>query len=161
MNLKPSNLCLCNDFPEDIKYFKEEGICSILCVPENKPNIESICDIFVNAKVHDIKFITTDIGVSNEGQIITGNKLVVELLLEQKLTYVADEPTQSIFAVHYDILKSLFIVLPEYIDCKKVYDLFKSSRFTITPYIEHTDSRLLSQRSVLTCILLLLDVQFC
>lgn len=153
--------CTCNEYPKDINYFKEEWFCHELCIPTDKPDIETISDVFISPRVISTKLIDTDEGLSNEGQLLTGKKLVVELCIDQNITYVADEPTQSVFSMNYKIFKSMFIVLPQKIHGKSICDLEKSSRLTVTPFLEHTYTRELNGQKFNTCMLLLLDVQFC
>lgn len=161
MNYNETNISISDIFPAEIDYFKEESINKIFSLPKDKPCIESVCDVLIYPKVISKKLIRTETGFSNEGQKLTGFKLVVELAIEVKVTYVSDEPTQSIYAVHYETLKSMFIILPEYINDRPVYDLFNASRYTINPYVEHSYTKLLNDRDVQVCILMLLDVKFC
>lgn len=161
MGFKNNDCYMLNEFPENIKYFKEEKFCQTLKIPRSNPDIENIYDVFVNPRIIDMKLVKTNTGLSNEGQQLTGYKLIVELCIEQKITYVAEEPTQSIFAVHYESLKSMYIVLPEYINGKNVSDLFKSSRINVTPLLEHTYTRKLDLKTFNVCMLLFLDVQIC
>lgn len=161
MGFKNRGICMYSEFPETVTYFKEEIFCKTLSIPTSKPELESICDVFINLDIISQKLIKTDIGLSNEGQRLSGYELGIEVGIEQKVTYVADEPTQSIFAVHYDFLKSVFISLPEYISGKSVCDLFKSSRLMVRPFLQHSYTRELDERDFNTCMLLFLDVQIC
>lgn len=161
MNYNETSVCISDILPEEILYFKEEPVSKIFCLPEDKPCIENICDVIIHPKVISKKLIRTEAGYSNEGQKLTGYKLVVELEIDVKITYVADEPTQSIYAIHYETLKSMFVILPEVAYNKSVHDLYNASRFTITPYIEHSYTKILDVRDINVCMLILLDIKFC
>ena len=107
------NSCIQSILPKKAIYFKEELLDDVLVVPSQKPDMERILDIVAWAEVEDYKLIETEVGYSHEGQRLTGKKLVTEIKIKEKLTYVADVPEQSGHAAHYEKLKSIFVILPE------------------------------------------------
>ena len=155
------NSCIQSILPEKAKYFKEEILCDTLAIPVQKPDMERILDLVAWAEVEDFKLIETEVGLSHEGQRLTGKKLVTEIRIKEKLTYVADEPTQSGHAAHYEKLKSIFVILPEMIDGKDVCALVRANRIQITPYIEDVCYRQLNERELHRCLMLFVDVQIC
>lgn len=153
--------CIQNMLPKDVKYFKEEEISEILTIPCQKPDVENVLSVLVSPEVEDIKVIDTEVGISNEGQVLTGSKLIVELRIKEKITYVADEETQSVHAAHYENLKSFFVVIPNEIDGEYACDLLRSNRISVTPYVEAVHSKMLDKRTIFKCVLLFIDVKFC
>lgn len=149
------------DIPEDIKYFKEESICEVLTIPCEKPDMERILDIAVWPEIENIRLVDTEVGYSVEGQRLSGMKLIVEVRLKEKVTYVADEITQSVHASHYEILKSIFIVVPSVIQDKPICNLIKSGRLTVEPYIEDVMWEMLDCRKIHKCVMLFLNVSIC
>lgn len=149
------------EIPNNIKFFKMQEFNDVLCIPDDKPDMENISDMFISADVHDMKLIKTEKGLSNEGNSLLGNKLLVEILFKEKLIYVSDKLNENVFVVYSEILKSAFVALPEYVDGKNVLDMYKSSRLTVTPYLLHVDTRLLSKRNINISLLAFLDIQFC
>lgn len=147
--------------PSQSKYFKEELISEILTIPPQKPEIERILDILVWPEVVNVKLVETDIGRSNEGQNLSGVKLVIELNLKEKVTYVACDPTQSVHALHFESLRSIFVVVPPQIDGKDICSLVRADKIPINPYIEINKFRLLDCESIHHCILLFLDIKIC
>jgi len=156
-----SGACIQDILPENAEYFKEELITETLVIPPQKPNMERILDMLVWAEVEDMNLIETEKGVSNEGQRLTGYKLVVELKLKEKLTYVALEPSQSAHAAHYEMFKSMFVILPEEINGKSACDLFRANRLSVIPYVECTHSRMIDCRTIHKCVMVFLDVKAC
>lgn len=67
----------------------------------------------------------------------------------QKIEYVADEPTQSVHAAHFDIPFSTFIVLPA--------TFVIGSRVQVDAYIEDVFAQQTSKRCIFKNITLLLD----
>lgn len=161
MIFKPKNNCIQNGLPATATYFKEEAISEILSIPCPKPDIEKVLDLMVWPEVEDMEIVDTPQGVSNEGQRLSGVKLVVKIRLREKLTYVADDPAQSVHAVHFEMLKSMFVILPQEVDGNRTCDLVRTKRVTATPYVEAVYPRELDERSVHKCVLLFLDIKLC
>ena len=155
------NSCIQNTLPKTAKYFKEELIDDILVIPPQKPDAERILDIVAWAEVEDYKLIETEMGYSHEGQRLAGRKLVTEIRIKEKLTYVADVPEQSGHAAHYEKLKSIFVVLPEMIGDRYTCDLIRANRIQIIPYVEDVCYRQLNEREIHRCLMLFVDVKIC
>lgn len=150
-----------NVLPKNTKYFKEEEVTEILTIPCQKPDMENLLSVIVSPEIENIRLIDTEVGKSNEGQVLTGKKLVIELRIREKITYVADEITQSVHAAHYETLKSFFVIVPEEIDGKDVCDLIRANRVTVTPFVETVQTRMLDKRNIFKCLLIFIDVKFC
>lgn len=161
MNCNKLGSCSQGILPETANYFKEELVSEILTIPTQKPDIERVLDILVWPEIENIKLIETPVGVSNEGQRLSGAKLVVEVRLKQKVTYVANEPTQSVHAAHYETLKSMFVILPTEVGENNICDLVRTNRINVTPYIEAVHFRQLDCRTIHKCVMVFLDVKTC
>ncbi|MGL4990547.1 MAG: hypothetical protein ACRC57_05160 [Sarcina sp.] len=147
------------NMPEEVKYFKEEIINEILVIPSQKPDMERFLKALVDITVEDKKLIKTEKGLSNEGQILTGYKLIIKLRIKEKITYVADECTQSVHAAHFETIKNLFIIMPEKIDDEDVCKLLKRGKLSVTPYVECVESRMLDERTIHKCVMFLVEVK--
>lgn len=154
-------ICTQNILPKNALYFKEEEISGILTIPCQKPDMENILSIIVSPVVENMRIIETEVGRSNEGQYLTGRKLVIELRIREKITYVADEKTQSVHAAHYETLKSFFVIVPNEIEGQDVCDLLRANRVSVNPYIEAVNKRMIDKRTIFKCALLFIDVKFC
>lgn len=161
MYCKSNSLSKKTIIPKESQFFKEELVSEVLTIDCNKPEMERILDILVHPEVVNYKLIDTPIGESNEGQTLAGYKLIIEIKLNEKLTYVADEPTQSVHACYYEFMKSIFVVLPTEINGKNTCDLVRADRLEITPYIEAVKYRMLDCRQIHKCIMLFVDVKKC
>lgn len=153
--------CIDGGIPKDIKYFKEEAICEVLTIPCQKPDMERILDIMVWPEIENIRLVDTEEGYSIEGQRLSGTKLVVEVRLKEKVTYVADEITQSVHAAHYETLKSIFVVVPAIIDDKPICNLVKTGRLSVEPYVEDAMWEMIDCRRIHKCVMLFLNVTVC
>lgn len=147
--------------PSKVDYFKEEVISERLIIPSQKPDIERILNVIVSAEVEDVNLIETEVGMSNEGQNLTGYKLVVELKIKEKVTYVANEECQSVHSAHYESMKSMFIILPTEYNGEDTCSLVRADRIQVSPYIEATKAKMIDGRTIHKCVLLLVDVKFC
>ncbi|MGG7178579.1 SPOCS domain-containing protein [Clostridium paraputrificum] len=95
-----------------ISTFKQISIDDNLCIPEVKPDIEEINDMKVEAKIVECHVIKTTNNISNEGQILSGYKLIVRGVLKEFIEYTSNTEEQSVHSAHYSIPFSTFIVLP-------------------------------------------------
>ncbi|HSQ87536.1 DUF3794 domain-containing protein [Romboutsia sp.] len=135
--------------------FKQLTIQENLKIPAAKPDIEQIVKVMAEVSITSTKIIETPgknyhNGVSSlEGQNLTGWKLIVEGFINQKIEYVADEPTQSVHAAHFKIPFSTFIVLP--------YGFTKDNVVTVLPYIEDIYAKQMDKRNIFKNITMLLN----
>ncbi|MBW6409256.1 DUF3794 domain-containing protein [Clostridium weizhouense] len=97
----------------NMKNFRQINYESTFCVPCQKPDIEQIVKVYADTDIVKYEIIKTPIGISLEGQKVTGFKLLVCGDINYKIQYVADEPTQSVHTFHQSIPFCGYIVLPE------------------------------------------------
>lgn len=83
-----------------------------LCIPKNKPNIESICQVFVSTSIKEYKIICTPFG----------KKLVIEGKKHIKIIYTADEPCQNMHCAKFEIPFCTYVLLKNI--CKEIIDVF-------------------------------------
>lgn len=148
-----------NQIPESTPFYTEEQFSEILVIPCEKPIVESIISAVVFPEVVHTKIIQTEVGKSNEGQIITGSKLYVTLKLKTKLTYITNEFIQSSQTTYFECLKGFFIVLPSEFKCHQICETIRLNKFIVTPYVEYIYPRLLDPRTIYTNVLLYIGVK--
>jgi hypothetical protein len=158
---------IADTLPTNPAYFTETSIYEVVCLPEQKPDIEQLISVMADIEVVSTKIIHTPVDITSpEGQHLSGCKLSFELLIRQKIKYVADEPTQSVHAAHFETtMASVFVVVP----CQVVTapgvtvpisDLLRQGRVVVTPYIEDIYGDQRGKRCIFKNITLLLDVTF-
>lgn len=130
--------------------FKEFVVEEKLTIPEAKPDIEQIVRVMAEATITSLKVIKTPAATSIGGQVLTGWKVIVEGFINQKVEYVADEPTQSVHAAHFKVPFSTFIVLPP--DPTFTKDMVVN----VIPYIEDIYAKQLDKRHIFKNVTLLL-----
>lgn len=152
---------IADSLPENPMYFKEIAIPETVTIPCQKPDIEQLLSAMVDPEIISVRLVETAKAISDEGQNLSGCKLVVELRLKQKIKYVADEPTQSVHVAEFlTKLKSVFVVIPCQINGNEVCELIRRNRITVTPYVEDIFVQMRDKRTVFKNITLLLDVTF-
>ena len=154
-----------NTLPENPKYFTEEAIAETVVIPKQKPDMEQLLSIMEDIEVISVKAISTPVTTSHEGQKLQGSKLLIEIKLRQKIKYVADEARQSVHAAHFEIFKSIFIVVPtippgQIAPFKTVAQLLKEGRVIVTPYIEDIYGEMRDKRTIFKNTLVFIDVTF-
>lgn len=147
------------ELPQNPKYFTEISIPEVVKIPVQKPDIEQLVQVIVEAEIMSKRIIDTPCVKSFEGQMLSGKKLILELKLRQKIVYVANELSQPVHAAHYEeVLKSVFIIVPKFVDGKAIDILLKAGKVRVTPYIEDIYAEQKDKRTVFKNITLLIDV---
>ena len=150
-----------NNIPNPGPFFKEICIPETVKIPEAKPDMEQLISVMVDTKVVSVRVINTPTGTSKEGQHLHGRKLSIELELQQKVKYVADEPTQSVHAAHFNkLVNSIFVVVPETFNGEPVEKLIAQGKYRITTYVEDIFGEQLDKRTIFKNITLLVVVKF-
>ncbi|GFP74496.1 DUF3794 domain-containing protein [Clostridium fungisolvens] len=128
--------------------FKQFNVQKNVCLPIAKPDIEQLTKIMAEVVIISTRVIKTPVATSLEGQILTGFKLIVEGEVRQKVEYVADEPTQTVHAAHFNIPFSTFIVLPA--------TYVQDTPLVVTGYIEDIYAKQIDERCIFKNITILL-----
>lgn len=144
--------------------FTQVAIPETVKIPDVKPDMEELLSVMVEAKIVSLRIINTPKGTSQEGQTLTGKKLSIELELNQKVKYIADEPTQSVHSAHFTKkVTSIWIVVPETVKDKngrdvKIETLLAQGKLLVTPYIEDIYGEQLDKRTIFKNIIVLINV---
>ncbi|WP_343338681.1 hypothetical protein TPELB_08870 [Terrisporobacter petrolearius] len=106
--------------------FKQTFMDKILQIPDVKPDIENIVDVDAKFICTNSKIIDTPIGTSQEGQSLTGKKLVINGKLCVTVIYVAEVETQTVHTAHFELCACEYIVIPdnEDLDCNINPDIY-------------------------------------
>jgi len=148
--------------PENPLYFAQISIPEILTIPDQKPDMEQLVSVTVKPEIVAFHLIDTPCVKSYEGQLLSGKKLIIELNLKEIINYVADKPSQSTHAAHFEkTLKSVFVIVPKEITGIPIETLLKQNKLVVTPYIEDIFAMQRDERTVFKNITLLIDVTFC
>ncbi|MEF9992483.1 MAG: hypothetical protein RSD22_10985 [Romboutsia sp.] len=161
MYCKPNLSSELNKIPENLSYFKEELLSETIVLDRIQPDIESVLDVLVTPEIVSYKVVNTQVGQSNEGQSLSGYKLVVEVKITANATYVATDCSQSVHGQGFQTMKSIFIVIPATIGTIDTCELVRSDKIQVTPYIEFVKFRELDCRRINSCIMLLVNVTTC
>lgn len=124
------------DLPIDIKYFKEELFDSTIHTNPNGKEINKIISVSVNCNTNSIKLVNTKSSTSNEGQTLTGKKLLIELTLNYRIKYTTNTLEKYIYVLKSSMTKIMYIVVPPKINEVKIDELIRRKRVSIEPYIE-------------------------
>jgi ferredoxin-fold anticodon binding domain-containing protein len=147
------------ELPKNPKYFTEISIPEVVKIPVQKPDIEQLAQVIVEAEIMSMRVVDTPCTKSFEGQMLSGKKLILELKLIEKIVYVADEPSQPVHAAHYEeVMRSAFVIVPKAVDGISIETLLKAGKVRVTPYIEDIYAEQKDKRTVFKNITLLIDV---
>ncbi|MEA4961500.1 DUF3794 domain-containing protein [Lutispora sp.] len=143
-------------FPHHPTAFKQFSVQETVCLPIAKPNIEQIIKVMAELAITSTRVIRTpgaaeNPAVSLEGQRLTGWKLIVEGEVRQKIEYVADEPSQPVYAAHFNMPFCTFIVLGR--------DYAAGSPLIVTGYIEDIFAKQINKRCIFKNITILVTAE--
>lgn len=127
---------IARNLPSDIKYFSDSIINSRILISNRKPPVDLILSIVANSRIGYTEIIDTPIKVSREGRILTGKKLIVEILINTQIKYKSNAVGLNICLEECNIIKTVSIVVPELIDGQSVNELIRRKRYGVTCYIE-------------------------
>ncbi|WMJ80619.1 CARDB domain-containing protein [Clostridium sp. MB40-C1] len=144
-----SNSSIIDIGPTSFKQLSREEYVKI---PVQKPDIEEILNIVVDIEITNTKVIKTPIITSLEGQNLTGFKLIVEGVLNQKVEYIACDEKQSVHAAHFRVPFSTFIILPE--------SYVEGTNIEIEAIVEDIYSKLVNKRTVFKNITFMILAKF-
>lgn len=149
------------ELPRKVKYFSEFLVSGNLFIPQDNPDIDNVISLNVYPRIISSKLVETEIGISNDGQSLSGYKLMVEVEIKEKLKYASKNSDQSIHGISFErIIKSVFIVVPGTVNGYRVCDLVRKKQIIVRPYIEDVYVTIKDNRSIFQNIIILVDVKF-
>ncbi|MGL4774370.1 MAG: DUF7507 domain-containing protein, partial [Clostridium sp.] len=95
-----------------ISNFKQISVNKQLKIQMGNPDIEEVADVTGNITISKYNIIKTPILISNEGQNLTGYKLIIYGIINEIVEYTAKSCVESLHSSEYYIPFSTFIVLP-------------------------------------------------
>lgn len=120
---------------KNIKYFKEFLICHDIS-DKAREEIESILYIRADLFIGEMKLIRTEKMISNEGIILTGYKLRVEIMINEFFKYNTKNNNSSIGIIRNNLTKMIYITLPDIYEGKKIDELYRKKKISIKAYLE-------------------------
>lgn len=144
-----SNLVSTRVGPESFKQLMLDSTLNLPCITEFP--IE-IIDKFIDVQINKTELIETMKGSSCEGQVLTGNKLLIDGTLNERIEYTELCENQSVNVIEYNVPFNTFIVLPTYCN--------NTENITIESTIENFDIKVASCESLYQNVALLLKVIF-
>lgn len=143
--------------PTDIKYFKEELISTVFKKNSENTDIHSIVSVSVDCSIKSLKIINTPMRVSNDGQRLSGKKLLVEISLNYRIKYISNSKKQYIYILKPVINKVFYIVVPKEIENQKIEDLLRRRKIGVNSYVEDLYVHKIDKNNIYIRTLLLLN----
>ncbi|MGL5066529.1 MAG: DUF7507 domain-containing protein [Sarcina sp.] len=135
-----------------ISSFKQMIINTDFCLPLLKPDVEELDDVMADIEIVDSYVVDVMEEISNEGQILTGKKLIVHGYMNIAAKYTALVEDQSMHSGELVIPFSSFIMLP---------NVYENEKLEISAIIEDIQADLLCPRCIAIGVVLMLRVLIC
>ncbi|MCT4508390.1 MAG: DUF3794 domain-containing protein [Tepidibacter sp.] len=139
-------------FPSYSNTFKQLHTQKISYIDDSLPDIYKFLRTSASLEILNSKIISSSKGISSEGQILTGNQLIVNGNINQTLEYIANDIDKSIQATEFIIPFSTYIILNK----QFLYD----SKLKIVPYIEDIYINQISKRKFFISIMSIINVNY-
>ena len=151
---------IASSLPSNIKYFSDSIINSRIIIKSKKPSIDTILSIVANSRVGNIEIIDTPVKVCRDGKVLSGKKIIVELIINTQIKYRAINFGPNICIEECNIIKTVSIVVPEIIDGQKINELIRRKRYGVTSYIEDILGERINERELGVTISILTNIDF-
>lgn len=145
----------------EVMFFKQKNISKLIEIPRQEERINNILDTTIWADIDDIKLVETDKGVSYDGVCLTSKKIMAQLVIRGKITYVETEKSRSVHGLKFKFLKTIDIVVPEIQGGKSMVKLFRENRIKVIPHVEGIYSRKVDFNKIYTCIVMFVEATIC
>lgn len=130
-----------------VSTFKQQALSKYITLPLAKPNIEEVDNVVVDVLIDDSYVVETMKSESNEGQILSGYKLVVHGRIKMSIEYTALLTTQPMHSAHCEVPFSTFLILPP--------DYSKGAYVEVSSEVENLEVDLVSLRGAMVNIIFL------
>lgn len=139
---------ICDDIKTDIAIFKQITLDTGCQIPDQKPPIEEVDNVSIEADIQNSYVIRTPKIITNEEQRLTGYKLIVHGTLNVVIQYTAALNEYSVHSAHYSIPFSSFIILPP--DYNLGYPV------EVSALVENSDAEITGSKNIFINVALLL-----
>lgn len=144
---KKSNIATV-DICARIESFKQLTLDKYCLIPIQKPDIEEVDDVTVHIEIDDSYVIDTFKAISNEGQRLSGYKLIIHGHIQISIEYTAQLPNQPIHSAHFELPFSTFLILPS--------DYRKGARVEVGSQLENVDIDIINNRGAVVNMVFLI-----
>lgn len=139
--------------PFNSDFFKQINLDFIFCIPEQKPNIEQILKVWVKPCIVHQEIVKTPVGLSLEGQNVTGKKLMISGDMKIKIEYVACSSEQPVHTAHTVFPFCSYVVLPS--------DFNENAIITASALVEDVLSEQMDLRCIYNNITMMVIADIC
>ncbi|MGL4803492.1 hypothetical protein [Paraclostridium dentum] len=144
--------------------FEEFDISSPISIKNSSPEINKVVEFLSYPSIKNVHFvegsIESSLGISNDCNNNDLNKLIVEIELKETVIYTTKSVSEYVHNHNIVTVKSLPVSIPKVINDRSTYELYRSKRFQVNPYIENIHVRKLDDTTIFRTMLLLLDIKF-
>ncbi|MGL5347273.1 MAG: hypothetical protein ACRDA3_07970 [Peptostreptococcaceae bacterium] len=107
----------------NIANFKQGNIENNICISAENPLINEINNIYASIDILNCHVITTSKSKSNEGQVLSGYKLIVNCIVEEVVEYTTYDEYESLHSEQYRFPFSTYIILEEDFDMESKFEI--------------------------------------
>lgn len=148
-------LSKCNT--NNLQYFSQILVSNKSYLSDKLPDINQILSILIEPEIIHTSISNTIQSISNEGQYLSGKKLIITMKLKQKILYSSNDEFQSVHVIETDFLNNGFIVIPNKINGTDPTYLLNLEMLKVKVHIEDIILHSLDCRTILKDIYIFLE----
>lgn len=130
-----------------------------ISLPDEKPDIYDVISIIVDPVIISTRIVNTAKGTSQEGQILLGKKVNIEIKINQKIMYTSTDQNHSVHVVENQYYCSSYIVVPELILGSDPEDLIRAKYLTPEIKVENVFTQKLDNRTIAKNLILYVELR--
>lgn len=139
-----------NEIDINVSVFKQINLESIINILDEKKLVDTINATKTNIEILDYYITESKRGQSYEGQVLTGNRIVVKGMLIVEVEYLSED-TQEVSREYFKKIFSTFITLPSKFN--------ENSKISIDSLVDYNHINLISQKTVIVNSTIRLDAK--
>lgn len=145
-NIKKIGISKCLD--KDINFFSQYDLHQVIKIPNYMPYINKFKSIIIKPTIELIKIINSAEGLSAEGCILTKKKLVVKIILQEKILYLSESYSHNSHIIENSFYRIAYIPVPESIEGVEISSLLNKSNLDVNAFIEDVTIAKLNNRKI-------------
>lgn len=149
---------LSENLPNEISFFKEELVNTTVKLKEELNDILKIISVSVDYEIRSMKLVNTAVRTSNEGQRLSGKKLLVEINFKFRIKYLSNSKEKYLYLIKSGLNKVIYVVLPREYENYKIEEIARKKAIGVKVHIEDIFSKIRNEREIYIRNLVLIDV---
>lgn len=146
------------NLPNEICFFKEELVVNNIKLKNELKDVLKVISVSVDYEIRSIKLLNTATRTSNEGQRLSGKKLLVEIEFKFRVKYLSHSREKYLYLIKSSLSKVMYVVVPKTYKTYTIEEIVRKKGLGVKVHIEDIFSKVRGDREIYIRNLVLVDV---